>query len=116
MSPRPIFARPCGSWRPQKNETLVACLDHGVVDRLRQRRIVEPWLELLSFAAGREKLNPLSAAGEPANSRSSVSLAEYRLEARNREFESNSLQRGVMYEPALTSCHDLEDGLGRPVR
>jgi hypothetical protein len=50
------LARPCGSWRPHKNETLVACLDHGVVDRLRQRRIVEPWLELLSFAAGREKL------------------------------------------------------------
>jgi hypothetical protein len=34
----------------------------------------------------------------------------------DRGFESISLQRGVMYEPALTSCHDLEDGLGRPVR
>jgi len=35
---------------------------------------------------------------------------------RDRGFESALLQRGVMYEPPLTSCHDLEDGLGRPVR
>src|SRR6202035_660307 len=35
---------------------------------------------------------------------------------RYRKFESLPLQRGVMYEPPLTSCHDLEDGLGRPVR
>jgi hypothetical protein len=33
----------------------------------------------------------------------------------DRGFESGFLQQGVMYEPVLTSCHDLEDGLGRPV-
>ena len=48
------------------------------------------------FCGGPGEANPLSATGEPAYSRSSVSLAEYRLEieslARSREFESVSIR------------------------